>query len=67
MSALISLRAYYHDFGLQLVQLDKVCLEYYSFVSRTSSDMQIRQEMVSNEHVHQLTVSLEQLQGRMGY
>ena len=37
------LRAYNHDFGLFLVQLYKVCLEYSgnAFVLRASCDMQI--------------------------
>ena len=54
------LRVYNHDFGSQLVQLYKVCLEYsgHAFVSHAHCEMQISEEMVFNAHVHQLTVSL---------
>ena len=57
MSALIWLRVYNHDLGLQLVQLYKVCLEYSGYASHFCF-MQISYEMASNAHLHQLTVSL---------
>ena len=59
MSALVWLRVYNHDFGLWLVQLYKNCLSILTFCfTSVSCDMQISYEMVSNAHVHQLTVSL---------
>ena len=35
MSALIWLKVYNHDFGLQRVQLYKVCLEYSGYASHS--------------------------------